>query len=736
MIETVALDPVAYAVFSHRLWAIGEEGRLTLQRVTASPIVAQGGECMQSFYDPDGRMVLACSGHLRFAAATSDAIRKIVEWFAASPGFRDGDQIFFNDPYVAGSHTQDEMVIKPIYFGGELIAWTASSSHTADVGGVLSGEATEIYHEGIRILGLKVVEAGEYREDVCKTLAEQCRDPYYVELDLRSRIAGNNVAGSRFLELVGQFGVDFVRRACAKLIADGESLAREKLRRIPDGRWTSQAYGISRRGVPYVVVCEATKEDDRLGIDFTGTSPQVGDDVNSTLPSTYAHVAVALTNGIFWDVPWNDGKMAPVHVTVPEGTILNCRFPAPCLGAPRVGQVLVAAVTDCTARMLYAAGLHQDVNAIWNGLLYEGGPGFSSSGHNADGIRVAGGLFDIHGGGAGAAPYRDGVDTAGHPNIPSGGINDIERIELHYPFLYFTRNHVTDGAGYGKYRGGAGTQRIYMIYGSQDLHLDFRPYEGVPQSGHGLLGGYPVGGGGLRALFEVDAEAVRARLARTEYPATPGELLAGGWGTIAQPQRSRPRVLLPEYTLVADFVQSGGGFGDPLLRDPEAVVRDVQARIYSAGVARSVFGVVLGEDGQALLEETRSLRAALVRERLGAARPVSGEPFSGRKLAAATALIRPGEGFEIVEYAGDRYWRCYECHAELGPADATYKLRAAVRVTDLNDFAVLPCPSPIGFDGALREYLCPGCGRLLQVDLYCPGTGTSELIADAVLRLG
>ena len=679
-------------------------------------------------------MVLACSGRPRFAAATSDAIRTIVEWFADSPGFADGDQIFFNDPYVAGSHTQDEMVIKPIFYDGQLIAWTASSSHTADVGGVLSGEASEIYHEGIRILGLKVVEAGQYRDDVCKTIVEQCRDPYYVELDLRSRIAGNNVAGSRFLELVDQFGVDFVRSASAKLIEDGEALAREKLRRIPDGKWTSQAYGISRRSVPYVVVCEATKEGDRLILDFTGTSPQTGDDVNSTLPSTYAHVAVALTNALFWDVPWNDGKLAPVEVRVPEGSILNCRFPAACLGAPRVGQALVAAVTDCTARMLYAASLHQDANAPWNGLLYEGGPGFASSGHNADGIRVAGGLFDQHGGGAGAAPYRDGVDTAGHPNIPSGGINDIERIELHYPFLYFTRNHVMDGAGYGKYRGGAGTQRIYIIYGSQDLHLDLRPYEGVPHATQGLFGGYPVGGGGLRALFRVDAAAMQARLARGEYPATPGELLAGEWGTIVQPQHGgRPRVHLPEYTLVADFVHSGGGFGDPLLRDPEAVARDVSAGIYSPGVAESVFGVALDAAGDVLAADTRAHREALLVQRLGAARSVAAAPPPSRKLDTATVLIRPAEALEIVEHQGGTFWRCRECTTDLGPADATYKLRAVLRITDLNDFATVPCPSPDGFNGVFREYLCPGCGRLLQVDLHCPSTGASELWADAIL---
>ncbi|HEY1268640.1 MAG TPA: hydantoinase B/oxoprolinase family protein, partial [Candidatus Binatia bacterium] len=99
-----AIDPIRFEMFFHRLWAIGEEGRMTLQRVTASPIVSQGGECMSSFYDGKGDMVLACSGHLRFAAATSDAIKFLVGGFGVTPGFHDGDQIFFNDPYVAGSH--------------------------------------------------------------------------------------------------------------------------------------------------------------------------------------------------------------------------------------------------------------------------------------------------------------------------------------------------------------------------------------------------------------------------------------------------------------------------------------------------------------------------------------------------------------------------------------------------------------------------------------------------------
>ncbi|MEE9548889.1 MAG: hydantoinase B/oxoprolinase family protein, partial [Candidatus Binatia bacterium] len=236
------IHPVRYEMFLHRLWAIGEEGRMTLQRVTASPIVAQGGECMSSFYDAEGTMVLACSGHLRFAGATSDALKSLIQWYGQSPGFYDGDQIFFNDPYIAGAHTYDMMIIKPIFYGGKLTAWTASSTHTADTGGLLRGAATQIHHEGIRVLGLKLVEKGEFREDVFKTLTEQCRDPQYVGLDLKAMIAGNNVCAKLYLGLIEKFGLEFIQAAEQKTILGSEEMARSKLRSLPNGRWISRIY--------------------------------------------------------------------------------------------------------------------------------------------------------------------------------------------------------------------------------------------------------------------------------------------------------------------------------------------------------------------------------------------------------------------------------------------------------------------------------------------------------------
>jgi N-methylhydantoinase B len=726
---SVEIDPIKYEVFAHRLWAIGEEGRLTLQRVTASPIVVQGGECMQSFYDAAGTMVLACSGHLRFAAATSDAIRRIIEWFGDSPGIFDGDQIFFNDPYVAGSHTYDQMVIKPIFRGDRLIAWTASSSHTADTGGVLTGEAREIFHEGIRILGLKVVERGEFRSDVTKTLVEQCRDPYYVELDLRSRIAANNVVARRVLDLVERLALDFVLAACQKMIADAEALARSRLRQVPDGTWATRMYGTpTRGGKPYRIVCRAIKRGERLVLDYEGTTAQMDDDMNSTLPSTRAHIAVALTNTLFWDIPWSDGRMAPLEIRVPEGTILNCRFPAACARAPSVGQTLVSATMDCLARMLYAAGRHNDVNAGWLGLLYGGGPGFHYGGHTAEGIPVAMGLYDIHGGGFGAAPMRDGVNSAGHPNIPSGGISDVERIELHYPLLYFTRNHLTNGPGYGKHRGGAGTGRIYMAYGSRDLSVEFRSLIGVPQGGAGFFGGYPFGGGGLRALFETDPEEILARLKQGDYPVTLRELVDGGWGMLYRHERGRPRARIPEYWLVSDFTQSGGGFGDPLEREPERVRADVRVGIYTREVARRTFGVVLDERLQVNAEETKALRTTVRQERLRSAEPVRPSPPIDPEARDWPVLLRPHAALEIAGRTGSAVWRCARCRAVLGAARESYKLGALRRVVSLDDFVDFPFPGGDGYLARLLEYYCPECGALLQVEIYCPGFDDDELL--------
>ena len=761
----VRIDPVNFEIFSHRLWAVGEEGRIALQRVTASPIVAQGGECMCSFYDAGGTMILACSGHLRFAAATSDAIRRMIEWFDADPGIHEGDEFIINDPYVAGSHTYDIMQIAPIFHDGKRVGWVASSSHTADTGGVLRGAATEIFHEGIRLLGLKIVENGVFRQDVFKTITEQCRDPHYVGMDIKSRTAANVVCGRGYQSLIKQFGIDFVLAAGQKLIDDAEAMARNKLATIPDGQWRSRIYGsarshATRRSEPYQVICTATKTGDSLTLDFEGSSLQLASDQNSTLPSTTAHVAIALTNQIFWDVPWSDGRLKPVTIRVPEGTALNCRFPAACGRSPRIGQYVVEAVRDCLTKMLYAAGHTDDLNASWGSFWYLGGPGIFYGGHNRRGLPNPQGLYDIHGGGLGAAPTRDGVPSGGQMNIPSGGISDVERIELQYPFLVFSRNHATDGGGAGRWNGGTGTSRLMMVHGSTDTTVDYAPYAGMPHGAFGLFGGYPVGIGGLRALID-PGEGFAAALAAGKHPVMAADLLADGSGAKAVlPQGDPGRVLLREGSIQADFTQGGGGYGDPLDREPERVAQDILRRVVSARLADLLYGVVVDADGRLDAPATDARRAAIRAERkaqsaapragttgvsgsipaVGAApagnAPAGNAPADNAPVDNAPAdnapadVLRFHESLEIVGTGSAAAVRCRRCGAGLGTAAENYKHHALRRDRSLDELAARGMPDGSPYLGVLREYACPGCATLLQVDVFVPQLGGDEDLWD------
>ena len=736
MIQKITIiDPIRYEMYLHRLWAIGEEGRMTLQRVTASPIVSQGGECMSSFYDETGTMVLACSGHLRFAAATSDAIRNLMQRFSKTPGFHDGDQFFFNDPYVAGSHTYDMMIVKPIFFRGELIAWTATSTHTADTGGVLRGGAYEIFHEGICIPGLKIVEKDEFREDVFQTLTGQCRDPQYVGLDLKAMIAGNNICAKRYLGLVEKFGLRFVQLAGEKMIADSESKARAKLRSMPDGTWVTRQYVTTldrktRKSVAQQLYCTMTKKRDELLFDFTGTSPQTDTDHNSTLPSTVAHLALALTNTLFWDVPWSDGKMRPVKVHVPEGSILNCKYPAACGAGPRIGNVLVSTVCEAVAKMIYASGRYEDVNASTTGNLeFVGGPGYFYGGHTREGIAVAQGLYDIHGAGMGARPHGDGVNTGGHMNIPSAGISDIERIEMQYPFLYFTRAHNPDGSGFGQYRGGLGSYRIYLIYGSKDCSVDYKPYGGVAQGGFGLAGGYPTGIGATRVMIEAGLEML-GRIKAGEYP-TVAAMRAGEWGRSILPAGVPERVPLPEGTLLVDYVAGGGGFGDPIDRDPAAVLKDFGYGWVSREIAERVYGVVFADGGKAVdsadtencrreIREARRQDAPMSQKSSGIASEVGSDSRPLLRFHAALEIVGNGKGRAI---------RCGRCGHLYCKGDENYKQYALHRIVDLNDL-MPPLPTGERYIGEYHIYSCPGCATQLQVDLFSPSLGGDPVLWD------
>jgi N-methylhydantoinase B len=723
---SLAVDPVRYEMYVHRLVTIAEEGRIALQKVCASPIVVQGGECMSAFYAADGTTIHTASGHLRFSAGCEDAVKAVISAFSENPGIEEGDQFFLNDPYTCATHVFDQMIVKPIFYEGTLVAWTGSMTHTADTGGVLRGGATEIFHEGVRSSGVKLVEGEVLRNDVFRTLTEQCRDPQYVGLDLKSRIAANNVCARGFRSLIEKYGIDFIAAANAKLVSDSEAMARARLRSLPDGVWQSVCYGTStniRTGEPRIrrVVCTMTKAGDEIVFDMEGTSEQSEDANNMTLVGSWGQLFVALSSQLFWNIPWNGGMAKPVTMKIPEGTFLNCRYPAACGNAPSVGSGLTSAAGQCIAKMLFAAGLDEDVNASGygagavGGASNTGGPGFFYGGHNQHGLPVGQGLYDMHGSGFGAAPYRDGVSTGGHTNNPSVGISDIENIELQYPLVYFSRNHMLDSGGFGAFRGGLGMQRIIMVYGTSDLTVNYSPYHGIP-GGWGLFGGYPAGVGGSK--FVVEPERLAERMAASRFPLAFAEIAE--WGKVHAPKLPPlSRLKIPEGALIADPVEVGSGYGDPLDRDPALVLADVINYAVSPRLAADVYGVAIAAGPAVDAEETARLRAAMKAARL------EGAPRA-RPDGSGTRLRRVHEYVELARLGdGSTALRCSKCHHVYGPASENYKLGAARKIGPPNRWLGQPLPDGAPILGELHEYFCPGCATLVDVEVHCPAAETS-----------
>ena len=370
-----SLDPVKFEVFFKRLMTILEEGRKAIAMTSGSPAIVEGGEFMTSFYGGEGKGVLTAAGTLFHVMGSSDAIMHAIEEYTENPGINDGDQFFYNDPYIAGTHLLDQIMIKPIFNQGRRVAWVGTMTHTGDSGGLLRGISTEIFHEGWKFKGIKIVEGNEVRKDIFECIINQSRDPQYVALDLLARVAANNVCEKEFMRLVEKFGIDFIQSAFEKIRADARNLVREKIKNLPDGTWKERVYVCrtveedqKEKPLPLKIEVALTIEGDRLSFDCTA-SPQTEDYFNATLACSRSCLWTSLAGSLFYDVPWSSEMMNWVDYSVEEGSFINCRYPASCGLGTNAGQTLIAAAAGCVAKLLYAAGEHEYVNASWGGRL-------------------------------------------------------------------------------------------------------------------------------------------------------------------------------------------------------------------------------------------------------------------------------------------------------------------------------------------------------------------------------
>src|SRR5919201_6911252 len=564
------VDPVTFEIIRHKLYSVMDETIIALENVSGSPITNEGHDLMASLYKADGGLMVGGVGFLHHLTSAAQAVKHILAAYADDPGIYEDDVYFLNESYTAALHPPDVYLISPIHFDARLTGFVANFVHVTDIGAIdpggFSPNARDNYQEGFQTKGLKIVERGRIRRDVLDTFLNMVRDPGMTQLDLKSQLAANHVAKTRMKERSADYGVDVVGAVSEELIRQSEQLVRRRLEELPDGEWRAREY-IDMPGASAKVELAARCEGDTLTYDFTGSSPQTELGVNCSYWATWGGLFAPIFPLLAWDVTWNEGVTLPVRLIAPEGTVVNAIRPAP-ISIATVGTVQIVnnLSTLLLSKMFGASERYRDrATAVWHGSHAH----VETHGVNADGEFFIAPLTDTFAGAAGARAFRDGVDLGGEiPNVVSRWAN-VETQELNTPLIYLYRRAVPDSGGAGKYRGGVCHEYAFTSHGMGDRPLGvvlFGKGTRAPMS-LGLFGGYPGSNVDYLTFRAGNVDELPQSLEETRGASSEHR----PWGHVD---------LGPGDIQYVRFM-GGGGYGDPIDRDPAAVLGDVQRGLVS-----------------------------------------------------------------------------------------------------------------------------------------------------------
>ncbi|MDF1774983.1 MAG: hydantoinase B/oxoprolinase family protein [Rhizobiaceae bacterium] len=600
------MDPMTFSIIRHRLFRIVDEAVITLKHVSGSAITNEGHDLMVSLYRADGTLLMGGVGFLHHLTSAAEACKSIIRRFEGD--IHEGDIFLLNDPYTAALHTSDIYLVSPIHHEGRLVAWSACFVHVYDIGAVNPGgfapQAPDIYTEGFSSPGIRLVAGGEMRQDVLDTILNMVRSPEMVTLDLRSMIACNNVARDRMQSLMTKYGAKEVDGACAELVNQSEDLFRARLRELPDGQWQSRQY-LDVNGDTARVNLTMTKKDDRLIFDFSGSDPQSPYSINCTKWASLGGLFAPLFPLLCYDITWNEGVLRPVEMIAPEGSIVNCTRPAP-VSVATVGAIQSVNNAACSTigKMLGASEKYRNQStAVWHANHFA----IFKFGRNQKGGDSIGILTETFAGAGGARSFADGVEIGGEIPNPISRMANVETVEAAFPVRYLFRRRAPDSGGPGEYRGGTGGELALVPHKAPDGGINYvisGKGSRHPMS-EGLAGGYP---GAPNSYVWVKAPEDGANTPVTA---------AGGLDAISGTQERVSWGVYPLMGRDALYVRwnGGGGHGDPIVRDPEAVRRDVAAGLVTLQSAGDIYGVAL-RDGAVDETETMAKRKSIRSARL------------------------------------------------------------------------------------------------------------------------
>jgi N-methylhydantoinase B len=552
------IDPILTSVYARTFRSITDEMSTSMQRATQSPILSEAKDYVTGLYDAEGRMLEQTENLPILAFSLAPVCKYIRNYFADD--IHPGDVIFHNDVFSMGNQNNDVAVYKPVFFEGELVAWTAVKGHQADIGGAVAGgynpNAVEVWQEALRIPPVKVYEKGRLRKDVWDLIFANIRFDV-VQHDMKAEIGACRVGERRMLALLEKYGRASFEAHKQALFDATRKMMESEIAAIPNGIYSGEGrvyYDGRHEGSIFTIRVTITVEDKRIRFDYSKTDAQTDGFVNGTFTSSASATILTLLQMVNPDIPHNEGMVAPIEIIIPQGTILNAAYPK----ATTFGNHLCPPNAEAIQRAL-APAMPERVTAGWNNLLCSLTTGLDRE-KNERYVDI--GFMGLKGG-SGALQGTDGYDHIGMIDA-SGGVldQDYEMFEQQTPHRLIKHELLRNSAGPGQWRGGLGVETIFEI-GSEDTQVvvfgdgDFEP-------AFGLFGG---GSGSLNFI-------------RLTYPD----------GTVITPRNKDLITRVPRGTVYHQQAGGGGGYGDPTKRDRVKLAQEIRDGLISPDAARKVYG--------------------------------------------------------------------------------------------------------------------------------------------------
>jgi N-methylhydantoinase B len=565
-------DPVTLEILWRRLISIVDEADGSVARTAFSSLLRDAHDYTCMFTDRKGRELaqgtFATPGQ---SGAMALGIKNLVNQLPAD-SYKSGDVFITNDPWALAGHLNDICVISPIFYEDRLTAFTACVFHHSDIGGRVSSDNHDVFEDGLFIPLVKLYEGGVLNESVMEMIRWNVRTPDEVIGDIRSQIAANYVCADKICQMLDECGLDGLDDLADEIIGRTEASMRSAIWKVPDGVYRAEGTVEQMEGKEDVILKIAVNVNGSdILVDLDGSSPQVDWGGNVVFNFTYAYVFMAMKSMFDPDIPNNDGCTVPISMKAPEGSVVNCRFPAAVAARMQIGHFITEIIYRAMAkalpdRVIAGSGGTPATMNVFYGKRNDGRPWHS---------------VIIRGGGMGASAAYDGYYDY---IFPANGANTpVEIFESDTPLIVECRELLTDSAGPGRTKGGLGRRVVFRV--PDDEYAPTPPVNLGIQSGRfryppeGLFGGR----NGTRAQFLIQG--------RNGNPYGLTQLKIGD--------------------VVTMDAAGGGGYGNPLERDVELVVNDVRDGYVSIRGAEEDYGVVISTGSLEVdFEATRKLRAS------------------------------------------------------------------------------------------------------------------------------